>query len=51
MGGHGVFTYALLQGLEGGAARDSDGVIRASQLIDYVHASYQSKRVLANIHE
>ncbi len=35
-GGHGVFTYALLQGLEGGATRDSDGVVRASQLIDYV---------------
>jgi Flp pilus assembly protein TadD len=35
-GGHGVFTYALLQGLEGGATRDSDGIIRASQLIDYV---------------
>jgi Flp pilus assembly protein TadD/uncharacterized caspase-like protein len=35
-GGHGVFTYALMQGLEGGAARDSDGIIRASQLVDYV---------------
>src|SRR6266478_1743331 len=35
-GGHGVFTYALMQGLEGGATRDSDGIIRASQVIDYV---------------
>ena len=35
-GGHGVFTYALLQGLEGGATRDNEGIIRASQLIDYV---------------
>jgi len=31
-----AFSRCLLQGLEGGAARDSDGVIRASQLIDYV---------------
>jgi Flp pilus assembly protein TadD len=35
-GGHGVFTYALMQGLEGGATRDTDGIIRASQVIDYV---------------
>jgi len=35
-GGHGVFTYALLDGLRGGAERESDGVVRASELIDYV---------------
>ncbi len=39
-GGHGVFTYALLRGLRGAADREADGVIRASELIDYV-----SKRV------
>lgn len=35
-GGHGVFTHALLDGLRGGAERDSDGVVRASELMDYI---------------
>src|SRR5262249_14443281 len=35
-GGHGVFTKSLLDGLRGGAERETDGVIRASELIDYV---------------
>ena len=35
-GGHGVFTYALLDGLGGGADRDGDGAIRASEVIDYI---------------
>ena len=35
-GGHGVFTFALLNGLGGAAERTADGVIRAGELLDYV---------------
>ncbi len=35
-GGHGVFTYALLQGLRGQADRDADGIVRAGEVIDYL---------------
>ena len=35
-GGHGVFTHALLEGLNGQADRDGDHVIRASEAIDYL---------------
>ena len=35
-GGHGVFTHSLLEGLNGQADADADGVIRASEAIDYV---------------
>lgn len=35
-GGHGVFTFALLEGLRGNAERDKDGVVRAGELIDYM---------------
>jgi uncharacterized caspase-like protein/tetratricopeptide (TPR) repeat protein len=35
-GGHGVFTHSLLEGLNGQADADGDGVIRASEAIDYV---------------
>jgi tetratricopeptide (TPR) repeat protein len=35
-GGHGMFTRALLNGLEGAADRDGDRVVRAAETIDYV---------------
>lgn len=35
-GGHGVFTYHLLEGLGGKADVDSDGIIRLGELVDYV---------------
>lgn len=35
-GGHGVFTFSLLQGLRGAADLDGDHVIRASEAIDFV---------------
>ncbi|MEW5979667.1 MAG: caspase family protein [Acidobacteriota bacterium] len=35
-GGHGVFTHSLLQGLQGKADRDRDGVVRAAELVDYL---------------
>jgi len=34
-GGHGAFTYSLLQGLRGAADLDGDHVIRASEAIDF----------------
>ncbi len=34
-GGHGAFTYSLLQGLRGAADVDGDHVIRASEAIDF----------------
>jgi len=35
-GGHGIFTYSLLRGLQGEADRERDGFIRASELIEFV---------------
>jgi uncharacterized caspase-like protein/tetratricopeptide (TPR) repeat protein len=35
-GGHGAFTYSLLEGLNGKADLDHDGVVRASELIGYL---------------
>lgn len=35
-GGHGVFTHYLLEGLKGAADRDSDKVVRAGELLDYL---------------
>ena len=35
-GGHGIFTYSLLEGLRGQADRDGDRFIRISELTDYV---------------
>jgi uncharacterized caspase-like protein/tetratricopeptide (TPR) repeat protein len=35
-GGHGVFTYYLLEGLKGAGDRDKDGVVRAGELLDYL---------------
>lgn len=35
-GGHGVFTYYLLEGLKGKANVDSDPIVRLGELVDYV---------------
>ena len=35
-GGHGVFTWALLEGLRGSADRNHDKIITAGELFDYV---------------
>ena len=35
-GGHGVFTFGLLNGLRGAAERAPDGVVRAGELLDSV---------------
>jgi tetratricopeptide (TPR) repeat protein len=36
-GGHGVFTYYVVQGLEGEADTSGDGVVTADELQEYVH--------------
>lgn len=37
-GGHGVFTYFVLEGLQGRADRNGDGIVTAGELFDYVRA-------------
>ncbi len=36
-GGHGVFTYYVVQGMSGAADTDGDGVVTADELSEYVH--------------
>src|SRR5262249_27631471 len=36
-GGHGVFTYYLVSGMEGAADSDADGIVTADELSEYVH--------------
>jgi tetratricopeptide (TPR) repeat protein len=38
-GGHGVFTYYVVKGLEGEADTDGDGVVTADELSEYVHTN------------
>jgi tetratricopeptide (TPR) repeat protein len=42
-GGHGVFSYSLLQGLRGHAERDGDQFVRASELIEYVSRAVENE--------
>jgi uncharacterized caspase-like protein len=35
-GGHGIFTWALLDGLNGKADADNDGIVSLGELLDYV---------------
>ena len=46
-GGHGVFTYFVVEGLEGAADTSGDGVVTADELAEYVHSQvreYTSNR-------
>jgi len=36
-GGHGIFTYYVVKGLEGAADESGDGVVTADELAEYVH--------------
>jgi tetratricopeptide (TPR) repeat protein len=38
-GGHGVFTYYVVKGLEGEADTNGDGVVTADELSEYVHTN------------
>ena len=35
-GGHGVFTWAMLQGLKGNADQDKNGIVTLGEMLDYV---------------
>ena len=54
-GGHGVFTYSVLNALRGAAERERDGFVRVSEIIDYVSrvvpeqtGSRQNPRIAGN---
>ncbi|PYT31178.1 MAG: hypothetical protein DMG57_06130 [Acidobacteria bacterium] len=36
-GGHGIFTYYVVKGLEGAADESRDGIVTADELAEYVH--------------
>ena len=36
-GGHGIFTYYVVKGLEGSADENRDGIVTADELAEYVH--------------
>jgi tetratricopeptide (TPR) repeat protein len=38
-GGHGIFTYYVVKGLEGQADENGDGIVTADELADYVRVS------------
>lgn len=38
-GGHGIFTYYVVRGLAGAADANSDGVVTADELAEYVHTN------------
>jgi tetratricopeptide (TPR) repeat protein/uncharacterized caspase-like protein len=38
-GGHGVFTYYVIKGLEGEADTNGDGIVDADELAEYVHTN------------
>ena len=38
-GGHGVFTYYVVKGMEGEADTNGDGVVSADELAEYVHTN------------
>lgn len=38
-GGHGIFTYYVVQGLQGAADANSDGIVTADELAEYVHTN------------
>ena len=38
-GGHGIFTYYVVQGLAGAADTNGDGIVTADELAEYVHSN------------
>ncbi len=41
--GHGLFTYYLLQGLQGGADRNRDGIVSLQELYEYVEQQVRNR--------
>ena len=48
-GGHGVFTYHLLRGLEGEADEDSDGIVTLGELVEYTRFAVQRETENAQV--
>ncbi len=42
-GGHGVFTYYVVEGMGGAADANADGVVSADELAEYVHTQVREK--------
>lgn len=38
-GGHGIFTYYVVKGMEGSADENGDGIVTADELAEYVHVN------------
>ena len=38
-GGHGIFTYYVVKGMEGSADENGDGIVTADELAEYVHTN------------
>lgn len=38
-GGHGIFTYYVVKGMEGSADENGDGIVTADELAEYVHSN------------
>ncbi|HUE00514.1 MAG TPA: caspase family protein, partial [Bryobacteraceae bacterium] len=47
-GGHGIFTYYVVRGMEGEADENGDGVVTADELYDYVYRSVRQDTQNAN---
>ncbi|HEY1985561.1 MAG TPA: tetratricopeptide repeat protein [Terracidiphilus sp.] len=41
-GGHGIFTYYVVRGLAGAADANSDGIVTADELAEYVHTNVRA---------
>ena len=41
-GGHGIFTYYVIKGMEGEADADGDGRVTADELAEYVHTNVRN---------
>lgn len=41
-GGHGIFTYYVIKGMEGDADTDGDGRVTADELAEYVHTNVRN---------
>ena len=48
-GGHGIFTYYVIQGMNGAADTNGDGVVSADELAEYVHSNVrQATKAMQN---
>lgn len=50
-GGHGLFTYYFLEGLQGGADQDSNGWVEVEELFEYVKPRVERQARLVNLQQ